>query len=280
MHIAVNVGLISPRVWTEVAVEAERLGFESVWVPEHLVLPVDMGGSPFPGHDHPPIPPDIKVLDAWAVLAFLAARTSRLRLGTFVYNLALRHPFVSARAIATVDVLSGGRVDVGIGASWLESEWRAVGLDFHTRGRRLDETLDVCTRLWSERVIEHRGEFYDFEPVMFEPKPVQQPRPPVHVGGVSDAALRRAVRSGDGWIGMNETFEGAQQHVERLRRLAEEYDRPADRPLQITVGGDIRDREDVAHWEEVGVTRLIVGRLGRPTEAVDKLRRIAERAFG
>ena len=126
MKLAVTVGMLNPLAWNDVAIEADRLGFESVWVPEHLVLPVAMDGSPFPGHDHPPVPPETKILDAWGYLSYLAGRTTQIRLGTFVYNLGLRHPFVSARAIATVDWLSGGRAEVGVGASWLASEWQAL----------------------------------------------------------------------------------------------------------------------------------------------------------
>ena len=122
-------------------------------------------------------------------LAFLAARTTRIRLGTHVYNIGLRHPFVVARSVATLDVLSEGRVDFGIGASWLAAEWQATGLDFASRGRRVDEALAVCQQLWSQPVVEHHGEFFDFAPVMFEPKPQQRPWPKLHVGGDGPAAL-------------------------------------------------------------------------------------------
>ena len=190
---------------------AAARGYESVWLPEHLVFPTVMSRSPKPGEDHPPVPPTTPVFDAFAYLAFIAARTTDLRLGTHVYNLGLRHPFVAARGVATLDVVSGGRVEFGIGASWLEQEWDAVGLDFATRGRRVDEAITVCSRLWTEPTIEHHGEFFDFAEVAFEPKPVQQPRPPVLVGGESGAALRRAATLGDGWIGMGHTPDSARR---------------------------------------------------------------------
>lgn len=276
MRFGIALGRLNPAFFAEVAVEADRLGFESVWLPEHLVLPVAMSSSPHPGHDHPPIPPSVPVFDCFAYLSYLAGLTERIRLGTHVYNLALRHPFVAARAVQTLDVVSGGRAEIGIGASWLAEEWDAAGLDFHTRGRRLDEALDVCTRLWTEEVVEHHGEFFDFGPVMFEPKPVQRPRPPVHVGGESDAALRRAARAGDGWIGITHTVESVARPVALLRRWREEAGR-AEQPFEVTVGGPVESRDDVSRWEDAGVDRLIVSPWARSREAVDGMGRFAER---
>jgi probable F420-dependent oxidoreductase len=192
MKFGIALGGVRSRPWTAVTEEADRLGYESVWMPEHLVLPVDMGGSPFVGDAHPPVPANTPVFDPFTYLGFLAGRTGRIRFGTHVYNIGLRHPFVVARAVATLDVVSGGRAEFGVGASWLEAEWRAVGLDFASRGRRVDESLEVCRRLWSEDVVEHHGEFFDFDPVMFAPKPTQRPWPPIHIGGDGPAALRPA----------------------------------------------------------------------------------------
>jgi alkanesulfonate monooxygenase SsuD/methylene tetrahydromethanopterin reductase-like flavin-dependent oxidoreductase (luciferase family) len=160
MKIGIALGTVRPERWDEVSCEADRLGYESVWMPEHLVLPVAGDGSPFAGADHPPIPPEVPVFDAPAYLCYLAGRTEQIRFGTHVYNIGLRHPFVVARAVATLDVVSGGRAEFGIGASWLEAEWDAVGLDFATRGRRVDEAISVCQRLWSERIVEHHGEHF------------------------------------------------------------------------------------------------------------------------
>lgn len=278
MKFGIALGRSNPKGFTDITVEADRLGFESVWFPEHLVLPVEMSSSPHPGHDHPPIPPSVPVFDCFAYLCFLAGKTERVRLGTHVYNLALRHPFVAARAVQTLDIVSGGRAEVGIGASWLAQEWEAAQLDFRTRGRRLDEALEVCRRLWTEEVVEHHGEFFDFGPVMFEPKPVQQP-PPIHVGGESDAALRRAARTGDGWIGITHTVESIARPVERLRRWREEAGR-ADRPFEVSVGGPVESPDDVARWADAGVDRLIVSPWQRSIDAVEGMRRFADRYLG
>src|SRR5512145_2670674 len=158
--LGVALGALHPSAHLSVTLAAEELGFESVWMPEHLVLPVAMAGSPFDGDAHPPIPPTTPVFDAFGWLCFQAGKTSRIRLGTNVYLLGIRHPFVAARAIATLDVVSAGRAEIGIGAGWLREEWLAAGLDPKTRGRRLDEALGVCKRLWTESAIEHHGEFF------------------------------------------------------------------------------------------------------------------------
>lgn len=275
MRFGIALGALNSHFHVDATDEAERLGYESVWLPEHLVLPVRMSRSPHPGDEHPPVPPTTPVFDAFAYLGFLAGRTRHVRLGTHVYNLGLRHPFISARAVQTLDVLSDGRVEFGIGASWLEEEWRAVGLDFDTRGRRVDEAIDVCKRLWTEPEVAYDGEFFRFDAVAFEPKPMQQPWPPILIGGESGAALRRAARAGDGWIGMGHTFESAAGQIARLRELHSEYGRDAA-SFQICLGGPVTGPDDVRRWEEIGVTRLIVSPWRRSPEAIDGMRRFAD----
>ena len=274
MKIAISLGMLNPSLWVPVTEEADRLGFESVWMPEHLVIPMQMEGSPYAGQDHPPIPPEVPVYDAFTYLGFLAGRTSRIRFSTHVYNVGLRHPFVSARAVATLDVISGGRAMFGIGASWLEAEWDAVGLDFHTRGRRVDEALDVCRRLWSDKVIEHHGEFFDFGPGMFEPKPVQQPWPPIVIGGDGPAALRRAATVGDGWIPMNHPLDQIPPAVARIAELRAAAGR--DGKTEVTMGGTITSPDDVLRYEAAGVDRVIVRPWQKSREAIDGIRRYAD----
>ncbi len=279
MKFGIALARLNPAFHLEATLEAERLGFESVWMSDHLAFSVDMSGSPHPGEDLPPVPPSTPVYDAFAYLCFLAARTSRIRLGTNVYLLGLRHPFVAARAVQTLDLLSEGRAELGIGAGWLRQEWTAAGLDPSTRGRRLDEALAVCKRLWSEEVVEHHGEFFDFEPVMFEPKPVQKPWPPIHVGGESEAALRRAARDADGWYGLAHEVETAAALVKRLHQLRRESGSEQDR-FEVTLGGQPRDPDDVKRWEDAGVDRLVVAPWRRSPEASESLRRYAELVFG
>jgi len=278
VKFGIALGALNPHFHVDAAEAAEALGFESVWLPEHLVLPVKMSRSPRAGEEHPPIPPTAPVFDAFSYLAFLAGRCPSLRLGTHVYNLGLRHPFVAARAVQTLDIVSDGRVEFGIGASWLEEEWVAAGLDFHTRGRRLDESLAVCKRLWSEAEVAHHGEFFEFDAVAFEPKPVQRPWPPILIGGESEAALTRAARAADGWIGMGHTFESVAEPIDRLRELraSQDVEEPPGRPFQICVGGPVHSIDDVRRWEEIGVTRLVVAPWSRSPDAVDGMKQYAE----
>jgi probable F420-dependent oxidoreductase len=260
MRFGVSLGRLNPAFFAPVTEAADALGFDSVWLPEHLVLPVTMAGSPFAGATHPPVPPTTPIFDAAAYLSFLAGRTSQIRLGTYVYLLGIRHPFVAARAFATLDIVSAGRAELGVGAGWLRAEWESVGLDFTTRGRRLNEAIAVCRRLWSEPEVEHHGEFFDFDPVCFEPKPAQQPIP-ILIGGESEPALRRAERLGDGWLGMGHTPESVAPIAARLKRDG----------FTITIGADVRTDADVARFDAVGVDRIIVAPWRRSPDAIDGL---------
>jgi probable F420-dependent oxidoreductase len=278
VKFGIALGALNPRVHEEATLEAERLGYESVWLPEHLVFTRRMSRSPHPGDDHPPVPPDTPIYDAFAYLAYLAARTERVRLGTHVFNIGLRHPFTTARGAQTVDLLSKGRFELGIGASWLEEEWVAAQLDFATRGRRVDEAIEVCKRLWTEETVSHHGAFFSFDEVAFEPKPVQPQGPPILVGGESKAALRRAARLADGWIGMSHTFESGAAQIGLLRKLLDEHGRSSapDR-FEIALAGPVESRADVTRWEDLGVTRMILAPWKRSSDAIDGLRRFADR---
>jgi probable F420-dependent oxidoreductase len=275
VKFAVTFGRMHPRIWTEAAEAADRLGFESIWLPEHLVLPMAMAGSPYAGAEHPPVPPTTQLFDAPSLLSYVAARTSSVRLGTYVYLLGLRHPFITARAFATLDWLSGGRAVIGAGAGWLRSEWEALGLDPSTRGGRLDEAIEVCRRLWTEETIAHDGPYFPFDEVAFEPKPVQQPIP-ILIGGESALALRRAGRLGDGWIGRGATPETAATAVATIRAHRAEAGREAAR-FEVTVGGACADEDDAQAWEAAGVDRLIVSPWQRTAEVLDAMESFAAR---
>ena len=207
-------------------------------------------------------------------LAAIAATTKNVRLGTDVYNIGLRHPFVTARAIATLDVLSGGRVEFGIGASWLQEEWDATGLDFATRGRRVDETIEICQRLWSEDVIEHHGEFFDFEPVMFNPKPLQQPQPRLLIGGDGAAAKRRAALLGDAWLPMNHDLPALPAAMAQINEMRAAAGREGTTTL--TIGGGIDGPADVDRYRDAGVDRVIVHPFTTSKEAIDGIRRFGD----
>ena len=275
MKFGIALGALNPHFHFDATDAAEELGYESVWLPEHLIFTRTMTNSPHPGENIPPVPPDAPIYDAFAYLGYLAARTERVRLGTHVYNIGLRHPFTTARGVQTVDLLSNGRLEFGIGASWLEQEWDATQLDFASRGRRVDEAVDICKRLWTEETVSHHGEFFSFDEVVFEPKPVQQPWPPILVGGESKAALRRAARLGDGWIGMGHTLDSGAAQIAALRGLLAENGRDAS-TFQFILGGPVSSRDDVKRWEEIGVTRMIVSPWRRSPEAVEAMKKFAD----
>ncbi|MBH0119525.1 TIGR03619 family F420-dependent LLM class oxidoreductase [Rhodococcus sp. CX] len=264
---------VHPALWRDVAVEAEAAGFESIWMSDHLVLPdtYDPGECP---DGELPIRQRTPMYDVMVYLASLAAVTSRLRLGTYVYQLALRNPFVAARAITTLDVVSDGRVELGIGAGWSGAEWSAMGLNFHTRGKRLDESLDVLDGLWTEDTFAYSGEHFDFPCVALEPKPVQRPRPPVHIGGEAPASLRRAARRGDGWIGMHHTPETV---AVPIARLTEERRKAGRTGPFVTTAAAHPGPVDVEGWRRSGIDRVIVSPWTRSSEAVEGIRAFADR---
>lgn len=241
---------------TSVVEEADRLGFESAWIPEHLVLPDEREPSPQSGHPFG-VPSDWPWFDPFVYLAHLGAHTQTIRLGTSVYVLALRSPFVAARAIQTLDVVSGGRTEVGLGAGWLRGEWEAVGAEMAGRGERLEEAITVCRKLWRDDPVEHHGQHFDFAGVRFLPKPPQLGGPPLHLGGESDVALRRAARLGDGWIGRDHDPASVRPLISRLHCLLRDYGRDPDR-FEITVRSADGRVNDLSDWERAGVTRLLV----------------------
>jgi probable F420-dependent oxidoreductase len=275
MKYGIALGACNAKFFPDVTVAAEELGYESVWLPEHLMFTTKMSRSPHPGETHPPVPPTTPIFDAFAYLSYLAGLTERVRLGTHVYNIGLRHPFVTARAVQTLDIVSKGRFEFGIGASWLEEEWVATQLDFAARGRRVDETIQVCQRLWTEDEVSYHGDFFDFDGAVFLPKPVQQPWPPILVGGESEAALRRAARLCDGWIGMSHDFESGAKVIARLHELLDQHGRGRE-GFQVCLGATITSHEDAQRWEELGVTRIVFSPWESSRGAIDGMRRFAE----
>jgi probable F420-dependent oxidoreductase len=229
----------------------EEAGFDSVWAGEHLVLP-DPQAPPSP------MGPQDPALDSLLALAWAAAHTTTLRLATGIVILPQRNPVVLAKQVASLDVLSNGRVTLGIGVGYLEPEFRAVGADFEQRGAVTDEYLDAMQHLWYDTHPEFHGRFVDFAGVDAYPRPQQHPIPIV-VGGHTRRALRRAVARAHGWYGFALTPESAASCIEGLRAAASEVARPAELgELEITVTPRGRMRADkVAAFAELGVDRLV-----------------------
>ena len=284
MKFGTSIMGVSFRSYPEVAAAFEESGFESIWIPEHLVFPAEMPPTyPYSDTGYPPVTPDTPSYDPWVVLSFIAASTHRIRLATNVYILPLRHPLQTARSVVTLDRVSGGRVTLGIGVGWLEDEFDYLGLNFASRGRRTDAAITAIRRLWCEEVIEVHDEHFDFGPVKFNPKPLQQPAIPIEVGGTSPPALRRAATLGDGWIEFAsadlDEFRSRLAVVEETRRAA-----GRDGPFEVTVSAGLApDLAGYRRLEEAGATRVIAGppaasRHGRltPGEAVDWAKRFAD----
>jgi probable F420-dependent oxidoreductase len=182
-----------------IAEHAEALGFAAVWTADHLVLPVATSASyPYTRARGVSLDPDWPFLEPLVALAAIAARTRRIGLGVSVYLAALRHPIVTAKLVASLDQLSGGRVLLGVGAGWIPEEYAALGIGWSERGRVLDEHLECLRALWTAERPAHAGPRYAFEGIGFAPKPVRG-RVPIWIGGNSRPALRRAARLGDGW---------------------------------------------------------------------------------
>ena len=237
---------------SRLARHAEALGFDSIWVADHLVVPCDVGSVyPFDRRSHP-APARLEGLvdfyEPLVTLAYVAAVTTRIRLGVSVYIVPYRNPVVTAKLIATLDALSGGRVIFGAGVGWLREEFRALGADPSRRGRVTDEYLEVCRRLWRDDVSSFAGTHYQLPPVRTGPKPTQRPWPPIWIGGNSEAALARAVALGDGLhlidLSPDESAPiGARLAGRLLRRRASAHELHAQPPHQR---GDERRRARAA----------------------------------
>jgi probable F420-dependent oxidoreductase len=249
----INMGVCSePAAVAEVARAAEAAGFESVWTGEHVVLPD-------PQQPPSPLPPRFPLLDPAVALAFVAAQTRAIRLGTGIIILPQRNPLVLAKELASVDVLSNGRLIFGLGVGYLKSEFDALGAPFAHKGARADEYLAAMQAVWSQDNPAYEGRFVSFAGIQSRPHPVQRPGPPVVVGGRSPEAFKRAVRCGQGWYGFALDLAGTAHCLEQLRIAAAEVARaPALGALEISVTpAETLDPDIVARYAALGVHRLI-----------------------
>jgi probable F420-dependent oxidoreductase len=204
-------------------------------VGEHVVLFEEYASSyPYAEDGRIPVPGGTGLLEPLNTLSFLAAHTTTVRLGTAMVLLPQRNPVYTAKEVSTLDWLSSGRVDFGVGVGWLEEEFDALNVPWPRRGKRTDEYLEVLTTLWCDEISAFEGEFYSLNPCSMFPKPVQRPHPPIHIGGESDAALQRVARAGQGWHTFNRTPDELAASLERLDGLLAERGRGRD-DVTITV---------------------------------------------
>lgn len=231
----------------------EDLGYDSWWAGEHVVLPN-------PRVRPSPMQPDDPILDPLVHLAFVAACTTRLELGTGIIILPQRNPLVLAKQVASLDVLSGGRLHLGLGVGYLEPEMSAIGVPMAHRGARSDEYLDAMLAIWSTPAADYHGDFVEFAGVEAYPKPVRDGFPRIVIAGYTAASHRRAVRRGHGWYGFFLDPDAAATQIEGLRAAADQVERPSDLgPLEISVTprGAV-DRRTWDAYADAGVDRLIV----------------------
>jgi probable F420-dependent oxidoreductase len=249
----INVGIGSDvDAMIRIAQAAEQAGLESVWTGEHVVLP-DPRVAPSP------CGPQTPFLDPIVALSHIAACTVNLRLGTGVIILPQRNPLVLAKELASLDVVSKGRLIFGLGAGYLEPEFRAIGAPFEQRGAITDEAIVVLKSLWMMEKPAHQGKFFSFADIDAQPRPVQKPYPPIVVGGMSRPGVRRAVRYGNGWFGFLTDIEATKHCIEWIEGYIADGDRPAELgKIEISVTPPLRmSKEVVQRYEELGVDRLI-----------------------
>jgi probable F420-dependent oxidoreductase len=210
LKVGLNMVWVKPEHLVEFAQTAEALGYESLWSGEHICLSTKPDWwKLFPGaeamgdaftEEMVPFTPDSLFLDPMIVLAQLATATTRVRLGIGIYMLALRDAVMIGKTLASLDVISSGRIDMAVGLGWTADEYSYTGNNWKTRGRRMNEIIRALRVLWEDEHPEFHGEFFDFGPIGFQPKPVQRPMP-IHIGGGGPPAVRRAATLGNGWYG-------------------------------------------------------------------------------
>jgi probable F420-dependent oxidoreductase len=247
---------------------AEDLGFDSLWVSDHILIPEAHKG--FGDVFYEPL----------ATLSFVAAETRSIRLGTSVIILPYRNPIVLAKMVSTLDVLSGGRLTLGVGVGWLEGEFDALGVSHVDRGRITDECIDVLKNLWSNEEPSHRGKYYNFSNIKFFPKPIQKPHPPIWIGGNGLVAIRRAIALGNGWhpvgltpgeiqeklraVGELQTKNRSSNFVISLRKNLQIY---KSKKKRLDIREPLRDTPEmisrsIEQYYESGVTHLVFQILG------------------
>jgi probable F420-dependent oxidoreductase len=256
VKFVISAAFTDPRELPALAVAADECGYEALSLSDHVVHP-EVLDTPYPytadgSRRWPAFTP---WPDPWVTIAHLAARTRRLRFTTNVFVLPLRNPFLVAKAVATAALLSGDRVTLCVGVGWSRLEFELMEQDFHTRGRRCDEAIDVLRKLWAGGWVEHRGEFYAFPRLEMSPAPAA--RIPIWVGGISEAALRRAARN-DGWLSDLQTSAEIAECISRVRHHRAELGRASEPLAVMASASDVRDPGGYRRLADAGVTHALV----------------------
>lgn len=294
--------LANRRDLSAILATGERSGFASTMVADHIVLPTKIQ-SAYPYTVSGNFVSDGECFEQLALMSFVAGRTETLRIVSSVMIAPHRNPVFNAKALATIDVLSGGRLTLGIGVGWMEEEFRALrAADFKHRGAVTDEYVDIFRKLWTGQPVTHSGRFYSFEEVLCQPKPIQKPGPPIWIGGHSNPALRRVARFGDGWHPVGATAasplppEEMRQKLDQIAGLMQAEGRdfsklqvsykapvydggvpPKGAARRLFTGGVDAVLEDIATFQRLGVHELVFDfRASSSNECLDRMQKFGE----
>ncbi len=262
-----NFGVTDAHSVAAVGVCAEELGFDSVWVNHHILnvgyVKERVGNKPYQ--------------DALVTLTWIAAHTSRVRLGTSVLVLPYLHPMIVAKEAATLDHFSRGRLQLGVGVGSLPEENAALGVPYDTRGAYMNEFLEVMIRLWTEDEASFNGEFFSFESITASPKPLQTPYVPIYVGGNRPPALRRVAKFGTGWHPMLVSPDGIRKRFPTIEEEAQKLSRPVPSEIQVRLDMSAVTPDAVAEYSAAGATDLV---MSLNTDDVGEIERELQRFAG
>ena len=260
----------SPEYIAAAAAMVEKLGYDSFWVPEHVLFFPDYE-SKYPYSEDGRIQGDPRsLLVPLTALTYVAANTSKIRLGTGICLVPQRNPVYTAKQVADLDYLSGGRVDFGIGIGWLKEEFNALGVPWTDRAGRTEECIGVMKTLWCDELSSFQGKYFSFEAAYQNPKPVQRPHPPLIFGGESRAALKRVATLGQGWFTFNVTPESLAHGIDILQPLLEEQGRTiSDISISVTPDRKHINQESLKRFEELGAEQIILPLFANNTDKLE-----------
>jgi probable F420-dependent oxidoreductase len=241
----------------ELALAAEQRGFESLWVAEHSHIPASRA-TPWPGGDELP-QMYYDVVDPFVALSMAAQATTTLKIATGICLVIQRDPIQTAKVVASLDALSGGRFLFGVGGGWNREEMGNHGTAFEGRWKLLRERIEAMKAIWTQNPAEYHGDRVSFDPILANPKPAQKPHPPIHVGGAFPGGMRRAIRYGDGWIPLlGRGDDDILNHLPAFREAAIEAGRDPD-TIEVTIYACPPDKELVQRYADAGISRVVFG---------------------
>ena len=256
MRFSVALSMSGPEHYLPVARAADAAGFTGLAVPDGPFYPEQVSARyPYSPDGERFWPSDTPMLDPWVVIPAMAAVTERLRFQTMVLKLPIRQPLLVARTVGTAALLSGNRVELGVGLSWMPEEFRFLGEDFESRAARTDEAIEIIRKVLAGGMVEHHGRHYDFDRLEVAPAPTGPV--PIIVGGTTEPALRRAARLGDGWVSSGNTTEELARMIARLRELLEAEGRDASTFQCKAVCTDAFDLDGYRRLADIGATEVI-----------------------